>query len=364
MGQRNSSELAMGHLQSQPGSAVGSAASFRGYDLIGDVHGCANTLSKLLEVLGYRQVNGIYQHRQRQAIFIGDIVDRGPRVREALHLVRDMVDRGSARIVMGNHEYNALCYCTRSRPGSQHEYLREHSPRHNRLIADTLEQFANYGHEWNEFLEWFYTLPIFLELDGFRAVHACWDDQLIEQFKTQYQSNLIDEDFLHASVASGSFAFKVMDRLLRGTDMRLPDNRHMVGRDGLTRHFFRTLFWADQPRTYGDIVFQPDPLPDDIASRPFTDAEQARLLRYPVSEPPVFFGHYWMQGTPKPIKPNLACLDYSAVKYGKLVAYRMDGETKLDARKFVWVDVPPPELPEPDDYDDDYVEYESPSDYR
>lgn len=327
---------------------------YRGYDLIGDVHGCANTLRRLLNALDYQQVNGVYQHKTRQAIFIGDIVDRGPRVREALHLVRDMVERGAARIVMGNHEYNALCYCTRARAGSGQRYLREHTPRHNRLIADTLEQFANHDHEWNEFLEWFYTIPLFLELDGFRAVHACWDNDLIDQFKAQFGGNRIDEDFLHASAVSGSFACKVMDRLLRGTDMRLPDGRAIVGRDGLTRHFFRTRFWADEPQTYSDVVFQPDPLPADIAAQRLSDDEKSRLLRYPPTEPPVFFGHYWMTGTPRPLKPNLACLDYSAVKYGKLVAYRMDGERTLDAGKFVWVDVPPLEaLPIDDHYDDD-----------
>jgi len=42
----------------------------------------------------------------------------------------------------------------------------------------------------------------------------------------------------------------------------------------------------------------------------------------------------------------VACLDYSAVKYGKLVAYRMDDETRLDPQKFVWVDVNPSEQDE------------------
>ncbi|MGB2109035.1 MAG: metallophosphoesterase, partial [Marinobacter vinifirmus] len=115
-----------------------------GYDIIGDIHGCANTLQRLLDQMGYRKVNGVYRHPKRQAIFIGDIIDRGPRIREALHLVRDMVEHGAARIVMGNHEYNALGYCTRARPGSGKQFLREHNPRHDRLIKETLEQFDAY----------------------------------------------------------------------------------------------------------------------------------------------------------------------------------------------------------------------------
>ena len=57
----------------------------------------------------------------------------------------------------------------------------------------------------------------------------------------------------------------------------------------------------------------------------------------------LFVGHYWCNGTPAPLRPNLACLDYSAVKYGKLVAYRLDDEAQIDPRKFVWVDVERPE---------------------
>ena len=310
-----------------------------GYDIIGDIHGCALTLKALLERMGYSKHLGVYEHPERTAVFLGDIIDRGPRIREALHLVRDMVARGSALIVMGNHEYNALGYCTLARPGSDRRHVREHNERHNRLIQDTLDQFAHYDDEWHDFLDWFYELPLFLETDHFRVVHACWDETLIRQFQQQHPSGCIDEDFLHASMAPGSFAGRVMDRLLRGTAMKLPDGMTMTGRDGFQRQFFRTKFWSADAQTYGDIVFQPDPLPEAIAQRTLTDHEKAQLLSYGPGERPVFVGHYWLQGKPRPITPNVACLDYSAVKYGKLVAYRMDDESRLDPDKFVWVDI-------------------------
>ncbi|PSF04677.1 serine/threonine protein phosphatase [Marinobacter fuscus] len=318
----------------------------RGYDIIGDIHGCAHTLERLLEQMGYRKISGIYQHPRRQAIFIGDIIDRGPRIRESLHLVRDMVEHGAARMVMGNHEYNALGYCTRARPGSGKKFLREHNARHNRLIKETLEQFHAYPHEWNEFLEWFYTIPLFIEEEDFRVVHACWDQTLIDQFRERQKGACIDEDFLHASSAIESFAGQVMDTLLRGTDLRLPDGMSITGRDGYVREFFRTKFWADDPRTYADVVFQPDPLPRPVAKMPIGEEERKQLLSYPQDLLPVFVGHYWMDGAPAPLKNNVACIDYSAVKYGKLAAYRFDGEKALSADKFVWVDVDRPEQPD------------------
>jgi hypothetical protein len=127
--------------------------------------------------------------------------------------------------------------------------------------------------------------------------------------------------------------------------MRLPDGLAMTGDDGLTRSFFRSKFWAEDPQTYGDIVFQPDALPEHIVGQPLPAAEKSSLLRYPAQEPMLFVGHYWRRGLPAPLKPNLACLDYSAVMYGKLVAYRLDHETRLDPQKFVWVEVEKPEAP-------------------
>ncbi|MGH8383766.1 metallophosphoesterase [Pseudomonas sp.] len=315
----------------------------RSYDLIGDVHGCAHTLERLLDALGYKRQGGVWRHAQRQALFLGDIIDRGPRIREALHIVHDMVEAGQARCIMGNHEYNALGWNTPALPDSGKQFVREHTPRHGRLIYETLTQFEQHPGDWHDFLEWFYELPLFLDAGRFRLVHACWDPGLIEPLRQQHPDGCIDEHFIQASAVSDSFAAMVCNRLLRGTDMRLPDGLTLTGGDGLTRAFFRTKFWEEDPQTYGDIVFQPDALPENVASTPLSHSQKNALLRYGEDEPMLFVGHYWRSGKPAPIRSNLACLDYSAVLYGKLVAYRLDDETRIDPRKFVWVDVDRPE---------------------
>jgi hypothetical protein len=127
----------------------------------------------------------------------------------------------------------------------------------------------------------------------------------------------------------------------RRTGIPLPSGITITGRDGYVRETFRTKFWAINPRTYRDVVFQPDPLPDELANRPLSPGESEQLLRYPPQDPPVFVGHYWLQGRPRPLCANVACLDYSAVKFGRLAAYRFDGESRLSADKFVWVYVDP-----------------------
>lgn len=311
----------------------------QGYDLIGDIHGCGLTLIDLLEQMGYSKRNGVYQHPKRKVIFLGDIVDRGPNIRLACHIVRDMVEGGHADIVMGNHEYNIVTYLSEAPAGMRQPYLRPHTPRNNFIVEQTLEQFANYPQEFNEMLDWFLTIPLFREYDHFRVVHACWDHNMIAEYKRRYGGNTINKSMLQESVDTSTFLYQFLDRMLRGTSLKLPGGRSMTAKDGMVRQFFRTKFWAGDPQRYNDVVFQPDPLPEDLQHALLSEAEKEQLLFYGPDEKPLFIGHYWMSGLPKPIVPNIACLDYSAVKYGRLVAYRMDTETQLQQGKFAWVRV-------------------------
>jgi hypothetical protein len=317
----------------------------RGYDLIGDVHGCAKALERLLNQLGYRKEAGVWRHPRRMALFLGDIIDRGPHIREALHVVRNMVEADQALCIMGNHEFSALGWNTPVLPGNGRYFVREHTPRNARLLHETHSQFAAYPAEWKEFVGWFQTLPLFIDGGFFRVVHACWDNDLIHMLRARDPLGRIDRDFVRAAGRPGSFASQVCERLLRGMDMRLPEGVVLTSREGFPRSFFRTKFWEENPQTYGDIVFQPEPLPEDVAQTPLSSRQKRELLRYGADEPLLFVGHYWRSGRPAPIRHNLACLDYSAVLSGRLVAYRLDQERRLQADKFVWVDVKREEAP-------------------
>ena len=89
------------------------------FDIIGDVHGCCDELEELLHTLGYHSVEAnhpapfwqfpTYAHPEgRKAVFLGDLVDRGPRILDTLKLVRNMVVAETALCVPGNHEIKLL----------------------------------------------------------------------------------------------------------------------------------------------------------------------------------------------------------------------------------------------------------------
>ncbi len=82
-----------------------------GWDIIGDVHGHCSKLVSLLSRLGYQKASRTWHHpRGRKAIFLGDLIDRGPEQIQAVKLVRGMVEAGEALCIMGNHEFNAIQY--------------------------------------------------------------------------------------------------------------------------------------------------------------------------------------------------------------------------------------------------------------
>jgi hypothetical protein len=173
-------------------------------------------------------------------------------------------------------------------------------------------------------------------------VHACWDHNLIARHKERYGSAHIDRDFVHTAAQPHTPEARTIHRLTSGIDVPLPEGHCIVSPEGIERQAFRARFWASNPQTYGDLVFQPDPLPPEVAEAPISSKDRQRLVCYGPDEPPLFIGHYWLKGRPQPVAPNIACLDYSAVKYGRLVAYRMDsGQRQLDPDNFVWVYVDP-----------------------
>lgn len=81
------------------------------FDIIGDIHGCYDELCELLEKLGYvvdKQQNIAHSPQNRKLVFLGDLVDRGPKSPEVLRMVMSMVQTNQAYCVLGNHDGKLL----------------------------------------------------------------------------------------------------------------------------------------------------------------------------------------------------------------------------------------------------------------
>jgi hypothetical protein len=302
------------------------------YDLMGDIHGQAPELERLLEKLSYKKFDGVWKHTERKMIFLGDFVDRGDYQKEVINIVRPMIEQGHALSVMGNHEYNAIAYYTKDKDGN---YLRSHNNKHLKQHQKFLAAYENDSDSWNDVINWFKTLPLWLDLDGLRVVHACWDFNLISKLN----SSKLTDDLLQQSAITGTWQNDAIETVLKGKEIPLPDGQSFPDKDNNIRHHIRIRWWDKLAKTYKEYFMGPDNALTHIPDDPVIGDH---LIDYAHDDKPVFLGHYWMKGEIKPLADNIACLDYSVADAkdpnARLVAYRWDGEQKIDKNKFMFVE--------------------------
>ena len=172
-----------------------------GYDVIGDVHGHADALTELLAAMDYVESDGVWAHHERQAIFVGDLIDRGPKQIDSVQIARAMVEAGSAQIVLGNHEFNAVAYAT---PDGRGDYLRPHDEKNDAQHKEFLDAVGFGSVEHREMVEWFMTIPLWLDLGGLRVVHACWSSDHIDYLQSLVGgSDTLTEELVVTSSTKG-----------------------------------------------------------------------------------------------------------------------------------------------------------------
>jgi hypothetical protein len=303
------------------------------YDIIGDIHGHADQLEALLKKLGYRHRAGAWRHPSRIAIFVGDLVDRGPGQLRTLELVRAMTDAGSARAVMGNHEFNAIAWATRDPANDRHHLRPRHGAKgvknylqHMAFLKEVGQDSEHHGY-W---IKWFLQLPLWIEEDGFRVVHACWSPRHIEALQPMLVKNRLTLDTVEAAIWDGSVAFQAVETLLKGAEVELPLGHSFTDKDGHVRRSIRTRWWDSSLTTYRSAYIGPPGI--ELPDAPIPVAETI-----PDPDRPTFIGHYWLDASEAlaPLTPMVGCVDFSVAKGGPLVAYRFEGEPELLTERFV-----------------------------
>lgn len=97
---------------------------------------------------------------------MGDYIDRGSQSCQVYKLVRSMVESDDAIALMGNHEFNIVCYHTKDERNGG--YLWEHNLKNQKHIAETLKDIDNHNQKdlLDENVEWFRNLPLWYEIEG------------------------------------------------------------------------------------------------------------------------------------------------------------------------------------------------------
>jgi hypothetical protein len=207
-------------------------------------------------------------------------------------------------------------------------------------------------------ISWIRTLPLWLELGDLgggggrlHMAHACWSPDAIDVLVNSERNGemmiqgrhdaplMSDNGYVHAGRDRDSIEFHAIETLLKGPEVPLPEGVSFRDKDGMERNSIRVKWWKGPGSIRERALLgseQLETLPEDIFIEP--DVWQAVPVEYPT-----FFGHYW-RSPKEPVcafDPKVACLDFSAVKGGPLVAYRWNrGDTEIKEENFLYVDKP------------------------
>lgn len=151
-------------------------------DIIGDIHGEYDALVNLLLNMGY-DLKGNHTE-DRKLVFVGDLCDRGPDSPAVIKLVKTLVENGNAQAILGNHEMNLLQ--DKAKDGAGWFFKERESKDLN------YEPFQRVGDDdKNELVDFLSTLPLALENEQLRIVHATWDNENIDKLRLISQNDMV-----------------------------------------------------------------------------------------------------------------------------------------------------------------------------
>lgn len=308
-------------------------------DFIGDIHGHATALKALLEKMGYSLTDGVWSHPSRKACFLGDYIDRGDEQAETIDVVKNMVEGRAAYAIMGNHELNAIGWVTASdkaNSDSAEQWLRPHSAKNLHQHSAFLDQIGENSEQHHQAVQWFATLPLWVDFGDIRVAHACWHEPSMRLLKPYLdESNCLKPGSM-PSIYANEQLLAALEVITKGMETDLPKGYSFPDKDGHIRTSTRLKWWSSEKMTYQQAAVIAE---KDRANIPDIPLEVELGYKDNI---PVLFGHYWMSGTPAALTKTTACLDYSIAAKGakdrKLCAYRWDGEKELNNDHFVWVE--------------------------
>ena len=296
------------------------------YDIIGDVHGHASHLAKLFQLKGYTSANGGFSHSERKAIFVGDFINRGPEIKQTVRIVRSMVENGNALAILGNHELNAIIYQLKEKNGKR---LVKSGDKNFMAHFKTLNEFKFDKLEWKSHLKWMRTLPLYIEMDGFRVIHACWSEKALTQINSIYEDGRIRKNTLKLIQNDPkSELSKSIWLTTKGVSLKLPHDLKVITNKGTSPRSFRVKWWEENKNlTFREFSFENK---QKFPKYTIPSELMPEIYPYAVTNVPLFFGHYCRGLGPYILSTNLCCVDSCVANTKILTAYCWNGENKLE----------------------------------
>ena len=223
--------------------------------------------------------------------------------------------------MMGNHEFNAICYATPARDGFVRPHIKKNRHQHEAFLAEYTFGSA----EHRDMISWFMTLPLLIDTAAFGVVHACWCENSFRTLGPHLTAGgLLSDGALSLYEDESSGVHQAIETILKGPEHPLPPAFAFTDKDGTPRSEARLKWWTSSDLAVSQrLEFGGARLSSELLA-------ELDLLAPPPAHPapakPVFVGHYWLRGEPGPLSERVVCVDYSVAKGGKLAAYRWTGE--------------------------------------
>jgi len=300
-------------------------------DIVGDVHGEAKALHRLLDRLG---CDVVAQTVERPLVFVGDLIDRGPDSPAVVETVMRLVEAGVAQCVLGNHELNVLFGSKKEGNG----WLRGGQTDHYQykvgsdVVEESFSSASATPEQAERFKAFFATLPLVLHRNDLRVVHACWHSPSIERLPVDEDVGTLSKrwarEIHHDHEARGLWAGEKVEREEFANLKRLdvPPTRHLPHHATATeerqgKHPIKVLTSGlETPVPFDNIFF---------VGGKWRFVRRFDWWNHYDEEPAVVVGHYWrrredawVEGKPDPWdterfndwtgpRNNVFCIDYS-----------------------------------------------------
>lgn len=259
-------------------------------DIVGDVHGERDALLSLLAVLGYDSLG--HHPDGRHLVFVGDLVDRGPDSPGVVALVRAMVEAGHAHAVLGNHELNLL----RGKRKAGADWFWGEGTHHDQRYepfrrAEPLQDAS--------LLAFFDTLPLVLQREDLRIVHAAWHAPAVAQLQTL--AGPVSAGF--AQLEDAVSARLDAQGLREAARAEKAPWRHHLHDPDIAVPMLQAVGQLDEARQMGNPIRVLTSGMERCTRQPFFAqqwrfAERVRWWDAYIDEVPVVVGHYWRQYLP------------------------------------------------------------------